>query len=228
MNNQNVGDLLDENYLVKDRPVTGTAAVTVISPSIDWPDGISFQIKTADYVQPLLVTATDSVTTAADATWVFANGQFTAAMVGGTFVVKGATNAGNNGTKTITAVTNATTVVTAAGTTVTETFTAAVNVIVTVSADPIQAAFTVEVSDNYSRAQAPHAGQVPYAGDWAPVTTKFANTGSPFFPAIAAITADGSAYYQMVPFMGRYVRWVITPSAGTGNLSFLYTAKGSK
>lgn len=224
-----IGDLFQENYLAKDRAVTDTTAITLISPALDDMDGISFQIVAGDYIQPLVVEDGDSVDEdTGTSTWTFANGAFTAGMVGGTITVSGATEAGNNDTFEITAVNSATEIETTDGSPVDETFTTAVNVIVTVDGDPIQATFTVEVSDNFVRASLPGLNQIPYAGDWGVVTSKFANSGSPFFPAIAAITADGAPYYQMTPLVGRFVRWVITPTDGTGNLSFLYSAKGNR
>jgi hypothetical protein len=224
-----VGSLFEENYLKKNFPSTGTTAITIVSPPLDDIDGISFQIVTGDYVQPLIVTAADTVgIVTVVTTYTFANGAFVAAMVGGTITISGAVAAGNNGTFTIAGVTSATVITVTTSTQVAATFAGTENVTVTLTSDPIQAAFTVEISDNYSRGGISGMGQVANTGDWGAVTSKFANTGSPFFPAIAAITADGAPYYQMTPLVGRFVRWVITPTDGTGNLSFLYSAKGNR
>jgi len=63
-------------------------------------------------------------------TWTIAGGNFSAADIGGSILVSGAANPGNNGGFTIASVTNPTTIVTTGGTNVDETFTTSVLVIV--------------------------------------------------------------------------------------------------
>jgi hypothetical protein len=224
-----VGSLFEENYLVKNRPVLDTDAIVLVSPPLDDIDGISFQVVTAGFSSSFTIEAGDSVAEAAGtATWTFANGFFTADMVGATITISGAGEAGNNGDFVITVVTSETVIETTTTTEVDETFTGVETILVESEEEPLQVTFTVEISDNYSRGGISGLNQVPNAGDWGAVTTKFANTGSPFFPAIAGITALGAPYYQMTPLVGRFVRWTLTPSAGIGNLSFLFSAKGNR
>lgn len=71
-------------------------------------DDLSFQVKWALNERTIVVTDTDEVV-AATKTWTFANGAFTAADVGATFVLAG--SASNDGTYTIASVTNPTTIV---------------------------------------------------------------------------------------------------------------------
>lgn len=224
-----VGNYFEENYLKKNFVVMDTEAIEIISPPLDDLDGISFQVVTAGFSSTFVIDAGDSVAEdAGTATWTFANGFFTAEMVGATITISGAAEAGNNGEFEIVTVIGATSFTTTTTTEVDETFTGVETILVESEEEPLAITFTVEISDNYSRGGISGMNQVPNAGDWGDVTAKFANTGSPFFPAVAAIVALGAPYYQMTPLVGRFVRWTLTPSAGIGNLSFLFSAKGNR
>jgi len=89
------------------------------------------QLGNSSLARPIVIVATDNVT-AASHTWVFTNGAFTPADVGKVLIVNGATNAANNGSFIITAVTNSTTIVTS-GTQTNETFATPGNLLVSVN-----------------------------------------------------------------------------------------------
>ena len=226
MKANSAGDLFTENVLRSAVfHVTGTNQVT-IAPTQYHFDGCAFQLITEAATRTITHDADDSVV-ALTGTWRFDNGAFTAQDVGATFTVSGAANPGNNGTFTILTVVDGTHVTTATTGLVDETFGAGVTVTLS-GGVALQGAWTCDVSLDYVDAHLPGLNQLANAGHWAPVSTKFANTGSPFFPAIAAVTTASNQYLQMYPFVGRAVRWTFTPSTGQGNITILYAAKGNR
>lgn len=92
--------------------VAGDMADDIEGPwiNIEGVDDLSFQVSWTINERTIVVTDTDNVT-AGTKTWVFANGAFTAADVGGTFTITGTAGGLNDGTYTIASRTNATTIV---------------------------------------------------------------------------------------------------------------------
>lgn len=226
MKANSVGELLTE-ALIYDQQITGTTPFNILGPTMYNLDSIAFQALTSAYQRTITVDPADHVV-ASSHTWTFANGAFTAADVGATLTVAGATNSNNNATVTIASVTNATTIVTG-GTQTNETFSNGTTTAVLNGGVVMSYTYSaIAVSNNYVSAKLPGLNQLPYAGDWADVTAKFANTGSPFFPALAAVTTLSTNWYQMNPFTGRVVRWTITPSAGQARFRFWIAGKGNR
>lgn len=221
-----VGELMNEGLLFDKDIADGDDPIVIVSPTLFHLDGLSFQLATGDLSRTIVVAEGDSVDESSK-TWIFANGGFTAADVGATFTVTGATDPDNNGDFTVASVTNGTTVVSSESPGGDETLDPEA-VTVTITDVTLGATFTVEVSNDFVRATLPGLSQIPFDGTWADVTSKFANTGSPFFPSIAAIAAPGGPWYQMYPLMARAVRWTITPTAGAGHLKFWFAAKGNR
>jgi hypothetical protein len=220
-----VGELFNEG-LIYDAEITGTTPFVIYSPTMYHLDGICFQAVTSAYQRVITANGTTDHVVSSTKTWTFAGGAFTAADVGATFVI--AHSVADNGTYTIASVTNGTTIVSTEAVASDETFTANVTMTLSGGVDLHYTFSDISVSNNYVPAKLPGLNQIPYAGDWAAVKAKFADTGSPFFPAIAAVTANGTAWYQMYPFVGRVVRWTITPTSGQSRFKFWIAAKGNR
>lgn len=220
-----VGELLQEG-LIFDKEITGTTPFTIVSPTLYNLDGISFQPVTSSYSRTFAANGTTDNVVSATKTWTFHNGNFTAADVGATFTVTG--SVADNGTYTITSVTDANTVVSTEAVPADETFTTAVTVVLNGGVALHYSFSTVAVSDDFVPANLPSLDQIPNAGDWANVTSKFADTGSPFFPALAAQTTLGTAYWQMYPLLARAVQWTVTPTSGQARFRLYFSAKGNR
>ena len=218
MSIQTFGDVGRDGYLFNNASsAVGGDPLVAIFPGADKFSLIGFQFnaKSAALVRTPLVTATDAVV-ASTHTWTFANGAFTAADVGGTITVAGATNVANNGTFTITSVTNATTIVTS-GSQTNETFTAGgPTVTLSVSSAALTGSFTVDESLDYSDGG---LNKIATAGNWADITGLL-------LPTTGAVALGSSAIYRELHlFAGHAIRVTFTPTAGAGAVSALFFAK---
>jgi hypothetical protein len=168
----------------------------------------------------LVVEDGDDVAVAAGtATWTFANGAFDASMVGGSFTVTGAAEAGNNATFVITAVNSATEIETDDGTAVTETFVGAgMTFSYTYDGDgDITGTFAVAVSNSYI--PNPDSSQPAVRdGAWTDVTARIDDIDD---PAGTAGNTDIDCGFVSQCF----VRVTLTPAAGGGLVDFYASGK---
>jgi hypothetical protein len=204
---------------------TTTAPIqSAIDNTTDY-DGLSLHlIVDFEQDQVAVISGTDAVV-AATGVWTFGNFTFTG-LVGAKLVVSGATNAGNNGTFAITAVSGHTATTATTGL-VNETFgpNVAVFVIRSEAASVPAGAWTVLGANDFSpgstatpaaglnnQALVTQYGQPPQAGHFASITAMFT------VPAVIAAVATASS--QIVEpaehFSIRHYYVVFTPSSGRG------------
>lgn len=212
-----------DSRLIYQQATSATTPIQAIFPLAPF-DSASLHLVCEQNTRTVVVTGTDSVV-ASTGTWTFANANFTANDVGGTITVAGATNGGNNGTFTILTRVSATQITTATAGLVNETFSAVVSLIVTGAA--VTGAWKVELSNDWARQG---LYQNVTSGYWSDVTALFANTGSPFFPAIVAVSAaypaaSGNQYSQMAPCGARSARVTFTPATKAGLISIYKFAR---
>lgn len=205
-----------DSVLLDSQPVAlaSTTPVSAILPLMEF-DNVSFQLKTLNVTRTITINAADHVV-ASTHTWTFANGAFTAADVGGTLTVAGATNANNNATVTIASVTNSTTIVTG-GTQTNETFNNGTTT-ASVTDVPLAGAWTFQADDLYEVSTADNS--IPNAGTWPDCTG--------LFTTVAAITTTSDKYSQSVGLAARAVRATFTPTSGAGFVTIIAFAKGAQ
>jgi hypothetical protein len=152
------------------------------------------------------------------ATWTFANGVFDASMVGGTFTIAGAAEAGNNATFTITAVNSATEIETDDGTAADETFDGTETFTTTYTATGnVTGAWVVECSNSYI--PNPDSSQSPVrAGTWTVITTRISNITN---PAGTAGNTDIDCGFVSQCF----IRITMTTTAGGGLVDLFVSGK---
>jgi hypothetical protein len=194
-------------------PLADTTPVSGVLSTLDM-DNVSFQLKTANVTRTITIDPADHVV-ASSHTWTFANGAFTAADVGGTLTVAGATNSNNNATVTISSVTNSTTIVTT-GTQTNETFSNGTTT-ASVTDVPLAGAWTFQADNMYETDTGNNS--IPNAGTWPDCTG--------LFTTVAAITTTSDKYAQCANFAGRAVRATFTPTSGHGTVSIIAFAKGT-
>jgi hypothetical protein len=155
---------------------------------------------------------------ASSKTWTLSEFDFTG-LTNAMIVVSGATNAGNNGTFTISSVSSAHVIVTTTATgLVNETFTAALRVTVLHAEDPPQGTWKIEVSNDFvPDCNGTVYGQIPNTGTWTDITGEFS-------PGIDAVT-DAVTQYAQMNITARSLRYTFTPTDGQGMVSALRFAK---
>lgn len=213
---QNYGNLFHDGRVVYQSPTSGTTPLSIIIPGAENFDNFGFQLITEDAPRTVIVTGTDHVV-AATRTWTFANAAFTAADVGGSITVAGATNAGNNGTFPIASVTSGTVVVTTGGTQVDETFSASVTLVVTKKT--VAGVWTLQASNSYNDGGMGF-GAVAAAGSWPDATSLLNATPT-------AVSAPSDQYRQLQGFGGRALRLTLTPSTGSALVTVYCFAKSN-
>lgn len=220
-----VGDLLQENvlrdqFVVSSLDYDADNPFRTLTPMLDWVRGFGIVLVVEDYVRSVTHNAADAVV-ASTGTWHFVNGAFDATDVGGTITVAHASNSGNNGTFTILTVPDATHVTTATTGLTDETFGSSVTLSVT--AAPLQAQASVDVSNDYVNARLPGLGQLANSGHWA-------NVDDMFSPAPPAITVAENTFFQADPLDARTARINIAPAgtAGASMISMYYCGKGPR
>lgn len=197
-------------------PVTGTSPIVFGPIMVDVIDNIGVQLINEADARAVVVTGTDAVV-AATHTWTFANANFTAADVGGTITVSGATESNNNGTFTISSRTNATTIVTT-GTQTDETFTSAVSL--TVSKKPLAAAWTAKVSNDFIQGDPAVAGGLPVQNPGH--FSSYTGLGTP-----AAVSGASSQYLERAGIAARALEIILTPTDGSGLATVIVFGKGN-
>jgi hypothetical protein len=182
-------------------------------------DSFGAQLVVDPYLYNITHNAADTVT-AISGTWHFVNGNFTAASVGATFTVAGASHSGNNGTFTILTYVSATNVTTATTGLVDETFGAGVTV--SVNEASLVGTWKIEISNDVAlNSNGGDLGQTPYAGHWTDMTSVFAG------PAIVAVTTSAATrnQYAQGQFTIRAVRFTFTSTAGRGYPLVIFKSK---
>lgn len=187
------------------------AAITGPWLLIDTFDNIGFHSvwNTTGTARTITHAATDAVV-ASTGTWRRDNGAFTAADVGGSFTVAGATNSGNNGTFTILTVVDATHVTTATAGLVNETFGVGVTTSLTQGA-PV-GVFTYEVTgDGWTDKTNPQPN-----GQLAVIALSLPTTWSAYFPGGGSDAHKYKMSFNQLDDI--WIRQVYTPTSGGGKL----------
>lgn len=193
-------------------PISGTdALVSTPINAMSTNDIVGAQLVVDDDGRDITHDADDAVV-AGTGNWRFDNGAFTAADIGGTITVAGASNAGNNGTFTILTVPSATHITTATTGLVNETFDA--DVTVSLVRAQLEGAWTIEISNNYTPSSfGGDFGQDPdVAGSWTDITSAF----SPTIAAVDTGTASSYSQYVQATICVRAIRFTFTATSGHG------------
>ena len=191
-------------------------AATFQGPWIDITgvDNLSFQAKWAIATRSIDVLGTDTVV-AATKTWHFANGAFTAADVGATFVIAGSVS--NNGSFVVASVTNATTIVSVGAPGGNETFPGSATMTIT-DVGPT-GTFAVQGSNDGPGPENVDTRLIQPSGTLGASTIVTVSSGNP------AATASS----LIIPITGRAENWArlaYTRASGTGLLDVGFMGKG--
>lgn len=199
----------DDYIAIPEDSQTIDGTTPIVSKVIDIRDldTVSFQLISADLVEPVTVTEGDSVV-AEDTEFFFAAFDFTG-LEDAVVTISGAAEEGNNGSFVITTGADGSFVAAGAVGLVDEDFDPeTVTVTITHAEDPAQGAWTFEVSNNFQPGGIAAYGQVAAAGDWSSVTTLFDPT---------AVTAPNKEFVQ-ANIRGRSLRATFTPTDGLGTV----------